>query len=123
MKVNYLTIIIFSVLSLGIIYLITQSIRWGIIAGLMVLVTSGKWWRVKKRDVSDEVEYDERVINNMKKASFQTFSICNLILFIYLLISEQILNEYTIQTSYLLIYLSITFILSYYIVPEIVKRK
>lgn len=123
MKVNYLTIIIFSVLSLGIIYLITQSIRWGIIAGLMVLVTSGKWWRVKKRNVSDEVEYDERVINNMKKASFQTFSICNLILFIYLLISEQILNEYTIQTSYLLIYLSITFILSYYIVPEIVKRK
>ncbi|WP_240378013.1 DUF2178 domain-containing protein [Bacillus piscicola] len=123
MKFNFLTIIIGSIVSFGIVYLITGQILWGLIVGLLIGVGSAKWFRVKKQEASDEIEYDERVNNNIKHASLQTFSIFNLILFVYLLFSKQILNEYSIKISHLLIYLSITFILSYYIVPLIVRRK
>jgi hypothetical protein len=123
MQVNFLTIIISSFVGFGIVYLITDQIQWGIIVGLLIGVGSAKWLRVKKQEVSEEIEYDERVNINIKQASLQTFSISNLQLFVYLLFSEQILYEYTIKTSYLLIYLTITFILTYYIVPLIVRRK
>jgi hypothetical protein len=123
MQVNFLTIIISSFVGFGIVYLITDQIQWGIIVGLLIGVGSAKWLRVRKQEVSEEIEYDERVNINIKQASLQTFSISNLLLFVYLLFSEQILYEYTIQTSYLLIYLTITFILTYYIVPLIVRRK
>lgn len=123
MQVNFLTNIISSVVGFGIVYLITGQIQWGIIVGLLIGIGSAKWLRVKKQESSDEVEYDERVNINIKQASLQTFSISNLLLFVYLLFSEQILNEYTIKTGYLLIYLIITFILSYYLIPIIVKKK
>jgi hypothetical protein len=123
MKINFLTVIIGSVVGFGIAYLITNQIQWGIIVGFLIGVGSAKWLRVKKQESSDEVEYDERVTINIKQASLQTFSVSNLLLFMYLLYSEQILNEYTIKTSYLLIYLTITLILSYYVVPLLVKRK
>ncbi|AQX55201.1 hypothetical protein BC359_13435 [Priestia flexa] len=123
MQVNFLTSIIGSVVGFGIVYLITGQIQWGIIVGLLIGVGSAKWFRVKKQEASDEIEYDERVNNNIKNASLQTFSILNLMLFVYLLFSEQILNEHSIKTGHLLIYLAITFILSYYIVPLIVRRK
>ncbi|RDW17294.1 hypothetical protein [Oceanobacillus chungangensis] len=123
MQVNFLTVIIGSVISFAVVCLITEQIQWGIIVGLLIGVGSAKWLRVKKNKASDEIEYDERVNNNIKKSSFQTFSIANLLLLIYLLYSELILNNYAIKTSYLIIYLSIIFILSYYVVPLIVKRK
>ena len=123
MQFDFLKIIIGSIVGFGIVYLITGQIHWGIIVGLLIGVGSAKWFRVKNKEASDEIEYDERVNNNIKTASLQTFSILNLILFVYLLFSEQILNEYSIKTDHLLIYLTITFILSYYIVPLIVRRK
>lgn len=123
MQLNFLTVIIVSVVGFGIVYLITGQIQWGIIIGLLIGVGSAKWSRVKKHEACDEIEYDERVNNNIKKASFKTFSIANLLLLIYLLYSELILNNYSIKTTYLIMYLSIIFTLSYFIVPLIVKRK
>ncbi|WP_428911673.1 hypothetical protein [Niallia sp. Krafla_26] len=123
MQLHFLTILISSVIGYGIVYTITGQIQWGIIVGLLIGVGSAKWFRVKKQETSDEIEFDERVNHNIKQASLQTFSISNLLLFVYLLVSEQILNRFSINTSYLLIYLTITFVLSYYIVPLIVRRK
>ncbi|MEH7382259.1 hypothetical protein V7138_17500, partial [Bacillus sp. JJ1533] len=87
MRANFLLVIIGSVVGFGIVYLITGQIQWGIIVGLLIGVGSAKWLRVQKHKASDEIEYDERVNNNIKIASFQTFSIANLLLFIYLLYS------------------------------------
>lgn len=123
MQVNLLTVVISMVVGFGAVYLVTGQIQWGIVVGLLIGVGSAKWIRVKKHEARDEIEYDERVNNNIKSASFQTFSIGNLLLLIYLLLSELFFNEYSIKTNYLITYLSIIFILSYYIIPLLVKRK
>ncbi|MBS4190298.1 hypothetical protein KHA94_08785 [Bacillus sp. FJAT-49705] len=123
MQVNLMTIIIGVIASFGIVSILTGQIHWGIIAGLLVGVGGAKWIRVEKQKASDEIEYDERVNNNIKQVSFQTFSISNLLLLIYLLISDQILNESLVKANYLIIYISITYLIAFYILPIIVRKR
>ncbi|QED49559.1 hypothetical protein [Cytobacillus dafuensis] len=123
MQVNFMTIIIGAIASFAIVSTLTGQIHWGIIAGLLIGVGGAKWIRLEKQKASDEIEYDERVNNNIKQVSFQTFSISNLLLLIYLLISDQILNESLVKASYLIIYISITFLIAFYIIPIIVRKR
>ncbi|MBT2604498.1 hypothetical protein J7E55_15990 [Bacillus sp. ISL-53] len=123
MPVNFLTILISVILSFAIVSLITGQIQWGIVVGLLVGVGSAKWLRLKKQEAKDEIEYDERVNDNIKQYSLQTFSIFNLSLLVYLLISDQILNAHSIKANYLIIYLTITFIVSFYIAPLIARKR
>lgn len=119
MPVNFLSVIV----SFAIVSLITGQIQWGIVVGLLVGVGSAKWLRLKKQEAKDEIEYDERVNDNIKQYSLQTFSISNLTLLVYLLISDQILNAHSIKANYLIIYLTITFIVSFYIAPLIARKR
>ncbi|MDW7617771.1 hypothetical protein ACIQZD_23290 [Peribacillus sp. NPDC096447] len=123
MPVNFLTILISVIVSFAIVSLITGQIQWGIVVGLLVGVGSAKWLRLKKQEAKDEIEYDERVNDNIKQYSLQTFSISNLTLLVYLLISDQILNTHSIKANYLIIYLTITFIVSFYIAPLIARKR
>ncbi|WP_154663565.1 hypothetical protein [Neobacillus dielmonensis] len=123
MQVNFLTIIISMIVSFAILSLLTSQNEWGILAGLAVGVSGFKWLRIKKQETDDEIEYDERVNLNIKQYSFQTFSIANLLLLVYLLISQQVFKIHSINANYLIIYLSITFIAAFYIVPLIAKRR
>ncbi|MEW5592002.1 hypothetical protein ABGT24_00320 [Peribacillus frigoritolerans] len=123
MPVNFLTILISVILSFAIVSLITGQIQWGIVVGLLVGVGSAKWLRLKKQEAKDEIEYDERVNDNIKQYSLQTFSIFNLSLLVYLLISDQILNAHSIKANYLITYLTITFIVSFYIAPLIARKR
>ncbi|MBT2649777.1 hypothetical protein J7E52_24215 [Bacillus sp. ISL-34] len=123
MPVNFLTILISVIVSFAIVSLITGQIQWGIVVGLLVGVGSAKWLRLKKQEAKDEIEYDERVNDNIKQYSLQTFSISNLTLLVYLLISDQILNAHSIKANYLIIYLTITFIVSFYIAPLIARKR
>ncbi|USL11063.1 hypothetical protein [Bacillus bombysepticus] len=123
MPVNFLTILISVIVCFAIISLITGQIQWGIVVGLLVGVGSAKWIRLKKQEAKDEIEYDERVNDNIKQYSLQTFSISNLTLLVYLLISDQILNAHSIKANYLIIYLTITFIVSFYIAPLIARKR
>ncbi|MFT4415166.1 hypothetical protein ACLM5H_14990 [Fredinandcohnia humi] len=123
MKVNFFTILISSIVSFAIITLVTGQIRLGIIVGLLIGVGIAKWLRVKKQEVNDEIEFDERVNNNIKHYSLQTFSISNFLLLVYLLISDQILHKQLVELHYLIFYLSITFIIAFYIVPLIARNR
>ncbi len=123
MQVNYLTVVISMIVSFAILSLLTGQTQWGILAGLAVGVAGFKWLRIKKQKFSEEIEYDERVNQNIKQYSFQTFSIANLLLLVYLLISDQLLKTQYINANYLIFYLSITFIAAFYIVPFIAKRR
>lgn len=123
MPVNFLTILISVIVSFAIVSLITGQIQWGIVVGLLVGVGSAKWLRLKKQEAKDEIEYDERVNDNIKQYSLQIFSISNLTLLVYLLISDQILNAHSIKANYLIIYLTITFIVSFYIAPLIARKR
>lgn len=95
----------------------------GIIVGLLIGVGNAKWLRLKQQEAKDEIEYDERVNNNIKQVSLQIFSFLNLVLLIFLLISDQILNEPLVKANYLIIYLSITFLIAFYIVPIIASKR
>lgn len=123
MQLNLLTTFISSVVGFGLMYVITDHIQWAVIVGLLIGVGSAKWKRVKKQEADDEIAYDERVNSNIKNTSFQIFSISYLLLIIYLIVAEQIFEKYTIKINYLLIYLTITLIISYYIVPIIERKK
>lgn len=122
-QINYFSILIGVIISFGMVSLVTGNWQWGIFAGLVVGVGGAKWVRVKKQESNDEIEYDERVVSNIKKAAWQTFSFSNLLLLIYLLISEQLLNQHYIKANHLIIYLMITFFLAFFIVPSIVRKK
>lgn len=123
MQLNLLTIFISSVVGYGLVYLITDHIQSAVIVGLLIGVGSAKWKRVKKQEADDEIAYDERVNINIKHTSFQIFSISYLLLIIYLIVAGQIFDKYTIKINYLLIYLTVTLIISYYIVPIIERKK
>ncbi|MCG7312735.1 hypothetical protein ABEP17_05740 [Priestia flexa] len=92
MAFNFSTLFISIVVSFSLGYVLTGHIQVGTLAALVVSVAGGKWLRVKKKEASEELEYDERVNENIKKYSFQTFSIANLFLLIYLLVFNLILN-------------------------------
>lgn len=123
MQVNFITIITGAIVSFGIVSLLTAQIHWGILAGLLIGVGGAKWIRLEKQKASDEIEFDERVNNNIKQVSLQIFSISNLLLLIYLLVSLQILNEPLVKVNYLIIYISITFVIAFYIVPIIARKR
>ncbi|MEC0668452.1 hypothetical protein P8864_21665 [Priestia flexa] len=123
MQINFLTVLISIIVSVGIVSLVTGQIQWGILVGLLVGVGSAKWLRLKKQEAKDEIEYDERVNINIMQYSLQTFSISNLLLLVYLLISDQILNEQSVNVSHLTIYLIITLIVAFYVVPFIARKR
>jgi hypothetical protein len=122
MQVHFLKIITSVIVSSAIVSLLSGQWQLGIIAGLAVGVGSAKWIRVKRKDVKNEIEYDERINANIREYSFQTFSISNLLLLVYLIISDQIINVHSVKASYLIIYLALTFIVAYYIVPLLARR-
>ncbi|MCL9797450.1 hypothetical protein, partial [Frankia sp. AgKG'84/4] len=123
MQINFLTVLISIIVSVGIVSLVTGQIQWGILVGLLVGVGSAKWLRLKKQEAKDEIEYVERVNINIMQYSLQTFSISNLLLLVYLLISDQILNEQSVNVSHLTIYLIITLIVAFYVVPFIARKR
>ena len=123
MRLNFLTIIISMVVSVAIVSVIIGQFQLGVLAGLLVGLGGAKWIRLKKQEANDEIEYDERVNENIKQYSLQAFAISNLFLLVYLLISNQILKKDMINISYLVLYLSTTFILAFYIVPLIARKK
>ncbi|MGX6444354.1 hypothetical protein ACWM35_14190 [Neobacillus sp. K501] len=121
-QLNYFSILVGAMISFGMVSLVTGNWQSGILAGLVVGVGGAKWVRVKKHESNDEIEYDERVISNIKKSTWQTFSYSNLLLFCYLLISELLLNQHYIKANHLILYLTITYFLAFFIVPSIVKK-
>lgn len=121
-QINYFLILIGAIICFGMVSLVTGNWEWGILVGLVVGVGGTKWVRVKKHESNDEIDYDERVISNIKKATWQTFSFSNLLLLIYLLISDLLLNQHYVKASYLILYLTITFFLAFFIVPSIVRK-
>jgi len=123
MRVSFLTIVISAIFGFGIVLAITGRMEWGILTGLLIGVGGAKWLRIKKQEENDEIEFDERVNDNIRQYSLQTFSISNLLLFVYLLLSYQIWNAELVKVSYILIYLAVTFYIAFYIVPFIARKR
>lgn len=123
MQLNFLKVIIGMILGFAGVLAITGGIQWGALAGFFIGVAGFKWIRIKKQEANDEIEFDERVNNNIKKYSLQAFSICNLLLLVYLLFSSQILKTDKIDVNYLILYLSTTFVFAFYIIPALASKK
>lgn len=123
MSINWKTFMITGIVVLSLISLITGNAQWGILGGLLVGVGGAKWLRLRRKEDKGEIEYDERVNENIKRLSFETFSFSNLFLLVYILFSMLVLEEPKIDIKYLILYLCITFVAAYYIVPFIARRK
>ncbi|MDN4525004.1 DUF2178 domain-containing protein [Fictibacillus fluitans] len=123
MQVNVMTVIIGAIVGLGAMTLITGQFQWGFLTALLIITAGFKWLRIEKQKARDEIEYDERINDNIKQTSLQIFSFSNLLLFIYLLVVHQLLNKRMIQVDYLMIYLVITFLIAFYLVPLIARKR
>ncbi|MDM5317468.1 hypothetical protein QUF49_15765 [Fictibacillus sp. b24] len=123
MQINFLLIVIGSLVSLAFVYVLTNELQWGALSGLLILIGGLKFLRIRKREANDEIEYDERVNDNLRTFTLQSFAFSQLLLLIYLLISQLFFNQQHIQSNYLILYLSITFIISFFIGPSIVRKR
>ncbi|ANB55753.1 sodium/glutamate symporter family protein [Anoxybacillus sp. B7M1] len=120
-----LTLIGFTV-AFGILSIITYQIQWAVLVGGIIGTVVTKLVRKmssKIRDQKDEIEYDERINDHMKNYITNTFFISNLLLLLYLIMGSYIFKISFIHADYLALYLIITFIIAFFIVPEIAKRK
>jgi hypothetical protein len=82
-----------------------------------------KWLRVRRQESQDEIEYDERVIMNVKQVTVPTFAFANLFLLVYLIVADQLLHQPIVKATYLILYMSATFFITFFIVPAIVRKK
>ncbi|WHY72943.1 DUF2178 domain-containing protein [Fictibacillus enclensis] len=123
MQVNAMTVIIGAIVGLGVITLLTGQFQWGFLTAVLILTAGLKWLRIEKQKTKDEIEYDERINDNIKQTSLQIFSFSNLLLFIYLLVVHQLLNKRMIQVDSLMIYLGITLLIAFYLVPLIARKR
>lgn len=103
--------------------LLTGEVKWGLFFALIIGVGGAKWIRIQKEDAKNEIEYDERVNQNIKNVSLQVFSFSNLCLLVYLLFSQLVLNQQEIAVNGIILYISFTFLLTFYIVPFVVRKR
>lgn len=104
-------------------WLLTGEIKWGLFFALIIGVGGAKWIRIQKEEAKDELEYDERVNQNIKNVSLQVFSFSNLFLLVYLLFTQLVMNRQELAVNGIILYMSITFLLAFYIVPFVVRKK
>lgn len=122
MKNNWIKMMIGIVAFVVIVSVLTGNYQWGILAGAVLVVTSAKWFRLKKKDEEEELEYDERINENIKKLSFQTLSISNVLLLAFLLFTYEFMQNSLFQIDYLLVYLCASLFITFYIVPVIARK-
>ncbi|MFE7062135.1 hypothetical protein ACFVAD_08280 [Sutcliffiella sp. NPDC057660] len=122
MSISWMKMMISIVAGIGIVTVLTGGYQWGIFAGVIVGVGSVKWLRLKKQEENEEIVYDERVNNVIKKLSFQTLAISNCLLLLYFLLSNEILQTPLINTNFLILYLSLTLFISFYLIPFIARK-
>lgn len=91
-----------------------------IIGALFIISLIAKFKR--KQQVKKEVEYDERIEANITKWSLKTLYFLNSLLMVLLLIDQAQLFSLTLNRSFVLIYLAVSFVISFYIIPMINKK-
>lgn len=110
-----------SLLTVLVIFLLEESLmKWILLSVLALSVVISKFKRSKLS--SDEVEYDERVNTNIRYWSFGFLAITNVLLIVYLLLVSQSFISEWMTIEYMMIYLSVSLLVSFYIVPSVVKK-
>lgn len=104
-------------------WLLTGEIKWGLFFALIIGVGGAKYIRIQKHEAKNEIEYDERVNQNIRIVTLQVFSFSNLVLLVYLLFSMLVLEVLEVPVKGILIYLTVTFFFAFYIVPFIVRKR
>jgi Na+/glutamate symporter len=122
MNNRFLLMLVSGIVGVGVISLVAGEIQWGLLIGLLVGISIAEW-RTKEQENTGEVETDERVENNTRKFIISAFSLSNLLLLIYLVVCDMVLNKQVIEVRYLIYYLLATFVICFFIAPSIMKRR
>ena len=110
-----------SLLTIVVIILMKESmLKWVLLSVLAISVVISKYKRTKQQ--SDDVEYDERVNTNIRYWSFGFLAITNVLLIIYLLLVSQSFISEWMTIEFMMIYLSVSLLISFYIIPSVVKK-
>jgi len=108
---------------LTLIVIFTVDKGWG--KGILLVVLAAALlvskYRRSRRSV-DEVEYDERVNLNIRYWSFGFLVIMNTILIIYFILMTQSLIPKWMTPEGILVYLSASLLIAFYIIPNIARR-
>ena len=131
MKKRVVSALVGGIIGAGILSIIIGEIQWGALIGLLIGIGISENIREEKRDVrirgreedDGEVETDERVDSNVRKFIVSTFSLSNFLLLIYLVVCDYVLNQDIVEVRYLILYLLLTFFISFFIGPMFIRRK
>ncbi|MFD2923166.1 hypothetical protein [Halobacillus naozhouensis] len=122
MNNRYITMLAGGIVGVGIVSLIVGAIQWGLLIGLGFGISIAEWLK-RRRDAEGVVESDERVEFSYRKFLVAVFGLSNFLLFIYLFVRDQFLNQELIEVRYIFYYLLATFAVCIFIGPAIIKKK
>lgn len=128
MKQNdFLFIVIGFIIASGLLSFITGEIQWPVFVGGLIGAIIAEFIRKVKRkrqsETEVEVEYDERINDHMKTYIINVLGISNLLLLIYLIISSYVVKQLFIKADYVILYLLMTLMIAFFIIPGVAKRK
>ncbi|WP_199425863.1 hypothetical protein [Thermaerobacillus caldiproteolyticus] len=111
-------------ISFGILSLAVREIQWlSFLAALLGYGISRLLKARKKKLSREEIEYDERVNDNIRTLILMTFLCSNFLLLLYLVINDCVLHKSFIKINYLTLYIIATFFIGLFIMPTIAKRR
>lgn len=122
MNRRYVVMLIGGIIGAGIISFISGEPQWGLLIGIIIGLSAAEW-RTKGRKKKCEVEMDERVENNIRKFISSAFGLSNILLLIYLIVCDMVLNQQFVKVRYLIYYLLATFFICFFVGPAIMKRR
>ncbi|QPA32331.1 hypothetical protein [Thermaerobacillus caldiproteolyticus] len=124
MKKVDIRIFISFLISFGILSLAVREIQWlSFLAALLGYGISRLLKARKKKLSGEEIEYDERVNDNIRTLILMTFLCSNFLLLLYLVINDCVLHKSFIKINYLTLYIIATFFIGLFIMPTIAKRR
>ena len=90
---------------------------------LGILLTIAVFAKYKRNQLSEqEVEYDERIEANITKWSLKTLYFLNSLLIVLLLIDQSQQLALSIDPVFLILFLSASLVIPFYLIPVIMKK-
>ncbi|WP_019242819.1 MULTISPECIES: hypothetical protein [Bacillus] len=110
-----------ALLTLFVIFILDQS--WLKIVLLIILAMSVVIAKYKRRQLDlEDIEYDERVNINIRYWSFGFLVIMNSLLICYLILVSQFDMTAWFTLDYMMLYLILSLLIAFYIIPSIAKK-
>ncbi|ANC70217.1 hypothetical protein AAV35_006480 [Salimicrobium jeotgali] len=119
----FFELFVFLIFLIGVLGLVSGKVELSGFISSVIAFTILESLRRKSEKKKKDIHYDERVIKNIYKFTSTVLLIAVSVLLVFLAINSYLLGINTIQINYLMLYLIVTFYISLFLGPTIIKDK